>query len=196
MSDTDTIAQINDFVRRFGEERNLDLAPLDDAGVTRIQRGSALISIHAVTEQGVLLLLSKVMDAPDSGGEALFRRLLELSFLATGDAGFAINKKTGEIYLRALRRLEGMDYDEFEDSGPHRGHRRRRVGRPAPPRLRRLGRALRRAGAARRSGRPALRMSREPAVEQRLRARPAGVDGEPARGVAGHLDLDAQVVAG
>jgi len=111
----DAIAQINDFVHRFGEERNLDLAPLDDAGVTRIQRGSALISIHAVAEQGVLLLLSKVMDAPESGGEALFRRLLELSFLATGDAAFAINKKTGEVYLRALRRLEGMNYDEFED---------------------------------------------------------------------------------
>jgi len=115
MSDNDPIAQVNDFVRRFGEERNLDLAPLDDAGATRIQRGSALMSIHAVPEQGVLLLLCKVMDAPESGGEALYRRLLELSFLATGDAAFAINKKTGEVYLRALRRLEGMDYDEFED---------------------------------------------------------------------------------
>jgi hypothetical protein len=108
-------ARVDEFLTRFGKERNLSLEPLDDEGVARIQRGSAVVSIHVVSEQGVLLLLSKVMDLPDTRREELYRRLLELSFLATGDAAFAINKQTDEVYLRCLRRLEGLDYDEFED---------------------------------------------------------------------------------
>lgn len=119
MPDTATpeslLALINDYVKRFGAERNLDLAPLDDSGVTRIQRGSAVVSIHAVAEQGVLLLLSKVMDVPAGDREPLYRRLLELSFTATGDAAFSINKNSDEVYLRCLRSLEGLSYDEFED---------------------------------------------------------------------------------
>lgn len=108
-------ARIDELLARFGKERDLDLAPLDDHGVGRIQRGSAVVSIHVVSEQGVLLLLSKVMAVPEARREELYRRLLELSFLATGDAAFAINKQTNEIYLRCLRRLEGLDYEEFED---------------------------------------------------------------------------------
>ena len=119
MPDTESreqiLATINEYVQKFGAERDLDLAPLDDDGVTRIQRGSAVVSIHAVPEQGVLLLLSKVMDVPADNREGLYRRLLELSFLATGDAAFSINKKSDEVYLRCLRNLEGLSYDEFED---------------------------------------------------------------------------------
>lgn len=114
-SAADDRARIDQFLTRFGTERDLDLAPLDEQGVARIQRGSALVSIHVVSEQGVLLLLSKVMPIPDDRREELYRRLLELSFLATGDAAFAINKQTNEVYLRCLRRLEGLDYEEFED---------------------------------------------------------------------------------
>jgi len=108
-------ARIDEYLQRFGRDRNLSLDPLSSDGVGHVQRGSAVIAIHVLPEQGVLLLLSRVMPAPAEGGEALFRRLLELSFMATGDAAFAINKKTGEIYLRCLRRLDGLDYDEFED---------------------------------------------------------------------------------
>lgn len=108
-------AVIDGFIQRFGRERNLDLPALSEDGTAQLQRGSAVISIHVVTEQGVLLLLSRVMPVPEGNREELFRRLLELSFLATGDAAFAINNKTDEIFLRCLRRLEGLDYDEFED---------------------------------------------------------------------------------
>ncbi|HUH03131.1 MAG TPA: YbjN domain-containing protein [Kofleriaceae bacterium] len=114
-SAADDRARIDQFLARFGAERDLDLAPLDDDGVARIQRGSAQVSIHVVAEQGVLLLLSRVMPVPEDRREELYRRLLELSFVATGDAAFAINKQTNEIYLRCLRRLEGLDYEEFED---------------------------------------------------------------------------------
>ena len=119
MPDASTAAdhrvRIDEFIARFGHERNLELAPLSDDGISQVQRGSAIVSIHVVPEQGVLLLLSRVMQAPESGGESMFRRLLELSFVATGDAAFAINPKTNEVFLRCLRTLDGLDYEEFED---------------------------------------------------------------------------------
>ncbi len=108
-------ARINQYLERFGKERNLALEPLSETGVSQVQRGSAVVSIHVLPSQGVLLLLSRVMEVPAEKREPLYRRLLELSFLATGDAAFAINKNTDEVFLRCLRRLEGLDYEEFED---------------------------------------------------------------------------------
>jgi len=107
--------QINGFISKFGDERDLQLEPLNEQGLTRVQRGSAIVWIQCVPEQGVLLLLSKVLKVPDDKREQLYRQLLELSFLATGDAAFAIDKSTDMVYLRALRQLDGLDYDEFED---------------------------------------------------------------------------------
>jgi hypothetical protein len=52
---------------------------------------------------------------PERDPCGLYRRLLELSLLSTSDAAFAIDKKTDLVYLRILRRLEGLDYDEFDD---------------------------------------------------------------------------------
>jgi hypothetical protein len=92
-------ARINEYIQR----------------IAHVQRGSAVVSIHVVAAQGVLLLLSKVMAVPETNREELYRRLLELSFLATGDGAFAINKQSDEVFLRCLRRLEGLDYEEFED---------------------------------------------------------------------------------
>ena len=108
-------AHVNELLQRFGRERDIALEPLSSDGVGHVQRGSAVISIHVLPEQGVLLLLAPLMKVPTGNREALFRRLLELSFMATGDAAFAINRKTDEIFLRCLRRLEGLDYEEFED---------------------------------------------------------------------------------
>jgi len=113
MSD-DHLARINEYLDRFARERNLSLPPLGPDGVGHVQRGSAVVSIHVMVDRGVLLLLSRVMPAP-SGGEALWRRLLEASFLATGDAAFAVHPKTGDVYLRILRSLDHLQYDEFED---------------------------------------------------------------------------------
>ena len=117
MSDASSqhFARINEYLERFGKERNLALEPLSETGVAQVQRGSAVVSIHVLPHQGVLLLLSRVMAVPARQREALYRRLLELSFLATGDAAFAIDKNSDEVFLRCLRRLEGLDYDEFED---------------------------------------------------------------------------------
>jgi hypothetical protein len=106
---------IDAFIRRFGEERDLALEPLNDMGYTQIARGSATVRINVLEEHGVLMLIVPIMRVPERNVEAFYRRLLELSFLATSDAAFAIDKKTDMVYLRALRRLEGLDYDEFED---------------------------------------------------------------------------------
>ena len=108
-------AQIDQFIQRFGKERDLALDPLNEHGYAEIGRGSAVVRINVVEEHGVLLMIAPIMRVPERNAEAFYRRLLELSFLATSDAAFAIDKKTDMAYLRALRRLEGMDYEEFED---------------------------------------------------------------------------------
>lgn len=107
--------RINEFIQRFGKERDLELDSLNDQGYTQIARGSATVRINVIDEHGVLLMISPVMRVPERNTEAFYRRLLELSFLATSDAAFAVDKKTDMVYLRILRRLEGIDYEEFED---------------------------------------------------------------------------------
>jgi hypothetical protein len=112
--DEDPKARVAAFLRRFGVERNLTLPPLSEEGVGSIQRGSAVVTIHVLPEKDVLLVLSKVADAPDLDA-AKAKRLLSASFLETGDAAFALHPQTGDLYLRIFRGLEGLDYEEFED---------------------------------------------------------------------------------
>lgn len=110
----DPKSRVAAFLERFGKDRNLLLAPLSDDGVGSIQRGSAVVTIHVLSEQGVLLLLAKVATAP-ALDEAHARRLLTASFVQTGDAAFALHPQTGDLYLRILRGLDGLDYEEFEE---------------------------------------------------------------------------------
>jgi hypothetical protein len=107
--------RVNEFIRRFGEERGLLLDALNEQGTSQVARGSATVQINVLEDHGVLLLVAPIMRVPEKDTEAFYRRLLELSFLATSDAAFAIDKKTEMAYLRSLRRLEGMDYEEFDD---------------------------------------------------------------------------------
>ena len=113
MSD-DALATIGGYLERFAKERNLSLPPLSAEGTSQVQRGSAVVQIRVLAERDILLLLARVAEAPPPS-EALYRRLLEASFLATGDAAFAIHDKTGDVYLRVLRSLDMLDYEEFED---------------------------------------------------------------------------------
>jgi hypothetical protein len=107
-------ARIAEFLDTFGRERNLTLPPLDEQGVGMIQRGSAVVTIHVLLDKNMLLLLSRIAKQP-ALDEAKAKRLLGLSFLETGDAAFALHPQTGDLYLRILRGLDGLDYDEFED---------------------------------------------------------------------------------
>ena len=105
---------VNDYIRRFGSAVGVDLDPLDEDGYTDVRRGSATVGINVLHEHGILLFLSRIMDVPrekeNQAREAFYRRLLELNFLVTSDAAFAIDKDKDAVYLRALRRLSGLDY--------------------------------------------------------------------------------------
>lgn len=107
--------RIDEFLARFAADRGVTLPPLSHEGWTQIARGSATVRINVFEEHGVLLLIAPIMKVPEQNREAFYRRLLELSFLATSDAAFAIDKASDTVYLRSLRRLEGIEYEEFDD---------------------------------------------------------------------------------
>lgn len=118
----DATSMVNAYLARFAERAGLkgeDGAPLvpllDETGYASLQRGSATIGVNVLEEQGVLMVFSPVMQVPLAGREAFYRKLLELSFVETSDAAFAINKAQDEVVVRNLRRLSGLDYEELED---------------------------------------------------------------------------------
>jgi hypothetical protein len=107
-------ARVAEFLDRFGRDRNLTLPKMSDDGVGSIQRGSAIVTIHVLADRGVLLLLARVAKAPELDLPRA-KSLLTASFVETGDAAFALHPQTGDVYLRILRGLDGLDYEEFED---------------------------------------------------------------------------------
>ncbi|HEY4179332.1 MAG TPA: type III secretion system chaperone [Kofleriaceae bacterium] len=113
--DVDHKARVAEFLARFGRERNIDLPPLGDDGVGSVRRGSAVVTIHVLAEKSVLLLLAKVASAPELDATKA-KRLLTASFVETGDAAFALHPQSGDLYLRILRGLDNLDYEEFEDT--------------------------------------------------------------------------------
>lgn len=112
---SDAFAMVNAYLTRFEERAGLPLTPLDEHGYTQMRKGSATIGVNVLDDHGVLLLIAPVMPVPKVGREAFYRRILELSFLTTADAAFAIDSAKDEVFVRALRRLSGLDYEEFED---------------------------------------------------------------------------------
>jgi hypothetical protein len=106
---------INAYIERFASRAGVQLAPLDASGYTQVRKGSASVGINVLDDHGVLLMLAPVMPVPLTKREAFYRRLLELSFLTTSDAAFAIDQQKDEVFARSLRRLSGLDYEEFED---------------------------------------------------------------------------------
>jgi hypothetical protein len=114
MSD-DALTKVGQYLERFAAERDLALPPLGPDGVMRIQRGSAVVSVHVLVDQGVILFLARVADRPADDDAERLRQLLTASFTATGDAAFALHPESGDVYLRILRALDGLDYEELED---------------------------------------------------------------------------------
>ena len=111
----DARSMVNAYLARFSERAGTALEPLDESGYTQVRKGSASVGVNVLDDHGVLLFLAPVMAVPLTGKETFYRRLLEQSFLATSDAAFAIDAQKDEIFVRALRRLSGLDYEEFED---------------------------------------------------------------------------------
>jgi hypothetical protein len=109
-------AMVNAYLERFSERTGPPAVPaLDESGFTQVRKGSACVGVNVLDDHGVLLLLAPVMPVPLTGRESFYRRLLDLSFLQTSDAAFAIDGQKDEVFVRALRRLSGLDYEEFED---------------------------------------------------------------------------------
>jgi hypothetical protein len=109
---------VDAYIARYAETAGVEVPRLDGTGYTQVKRGSAHIGINVLEENGVLMLLAPIMEVPtpESGRrERFYRKLLELSFLATNDAAFAIDGDKDLVYVRALRRLSALDYEEFED---------------------------------------------------------------------------------
>jgi len=111
----DARTMVNAYIVRFGERAGSKLDPLDGSGYTLIRKGSASVGINVLEDHGVLLFVAPVMPVPATGRETFYRKLLELSFLTTSDCAFAIDSQRDEVVARALRRLSGLDYEEFED---------------------------------------------------------------------------------
>src|SRR5262249_20226208 len=111
----DACAMVNAYLARLSERSRIPVNALDENGYTQMRKGSASIGVNVLDDHGVLLLIAPVMPVPKASREALYRRLLELSFLTTADASFAIDAAKDEVFVRALRRLSGLDYEEFED---------------------------------------------------------------------------------
>lgn len=111
----DPIAMVNRYLARFGETVSAKLDPLDDNGYTDVHYGSLVIGINAVVEHGVLLILARMGRVPEINKQRLYRKLLELNFLATGACSFAIDDERDAVYLRAMRPLAGLDYVDFAD---------------------------------------------------------------------------------
>ena len=111
----DARTMVNAYLSRFGARSAMPIEPLDESGYTRVRKGSASVGVNVLDDHGVLLFLAPVMAVPATGREAFYRRLLELSFLTTSDAAFSIDSQKDEVFVRALRRLSGLDYEEFED---------------------------------------------------------------------------------
>jgi hypothetical protein len=106
---------VNAYLARYAGRAKMEVVALDDSGYVELRSGSAMVSVSVMEDVGVLILLAPIMKVPKANREALYRRLLETSFLLTSDAAFAIDSQKDEITVRALRRLSGLDYEEFED---------------------------------------------------------------------------------
>jgi hypothetical protein len=118
----DATAMINAYLAKYAQraaQKNptgAGIVPqLDETGYAQAHRGSATIGVNVLEEQGVLMIFAPVMPVPVTGREAFYRRLLELSFVSTSDAAFAVNAAQDEVVVRCLRRLSALDYEEFED---------------------------------------------------------------------------------
>lgn len=118
----DAATMVNAYLSHFASRASLKddqgrpyVPRLDESGYAQVPRGSAIIGVNVLEAQGVLMMFSPIMPVPMAGREAFYRKLLELSFLTTADAAFAVNAAQDEVVVRALRRLSALDYEEFED---------------------------------------------------------------------------------
>lgn len=117
----DATSMVNAYLRRYvakfppSSSADDEVTSLDDGGYAQLQRGTVVIGINVLERQGVLMIFAPIMAVPALGREMFYRQLLELSFVRTSDAAFAIDAARDEVVVRCLRRLSALDFEEFED---------------------------------------------------------------------------------
>jgi hypothetical protein len=112
---SDAATMVNAYLTRYAATTGGKAEQLDNSGYAQLQHGQAVVGVNVLEDRGVLMIFAPVMPVPLTGVAALYRRLLELSFVATSDAAFAIDRTRDEVVVRVLRRLSALDYEEFED---------------------------------------------------------------------------------
>ena len=132
------VKRVAEYIQRFSELIGVPIAPLDKDGFTQVARGSATVGINVVEQKGFILFLAPIMDVPARSREELYRRLLELNYLATEDGAFAVDRESGrDLSARAaLARVARLR--RVRRHARYRRPRRRRVGRQAQGSVRRL----------------------------------------------------------
>jgi hypothetical protein len=113
MGDRGELERIDGYLQRFARMVGADVRPLDADGATRIQRGSATVGVNVLADKGFVLLLAPMLEAPTRNREELFVALLEANYLRTEEAAFAVDRATGRVYLRALRALSTLGFEEL-----------------------------------------------------------------------------------
>ena len=109
----DARERVNAFLERFARAVSADLDGLDEGGFTEVRYGEVVVGINVHADHGILVFLVRMGELPEQPDPALLRGLLELNFLATGVCAFAIDDQRNRLYLRTMRPLEGLSYDEF-----------------------------------------------------------------------------------
>src|SRR5258708_33511013 len=97
------VQRVADYIQRFAELIGVPIDPLDKDGYTQVARGSATVGINVVEQKGFILFLAPIMEVPARSREELYRRLLELHYLATEDGALAVDPQSGRDYPRGFR---------------------------------------------------------------------------------------------
>ena len=113
------LEMVNDYIGRFSkavseaQRQPVRFPPLDQDGYTAVVRGEVTVGVNVLESHGILLFLSRIMDVPERDEKTFYRKLLELNYLVTSDAAFAVDKDANAVYLRGRRRRSGLDYEEL-----------------------------------------------------------------------------------
>ena len=106
---------VNRYLARFAELAKLPTVELDSAGHADLQARIGGGGHQRARAPRCADDFRTGDGCSDHRPRGFYRTLLDMSFVATQDAAFAIDGPRDKVVLRALRRLSALDYEEFED---------------------------------------------------------------------------------
>jgi hypothetical protein len=105
---------IHEYLERWAGESGKTAASLQVDGGWEFVAGSAIVRIEHDLSENTISIESLLMSIPDAAERrlALFAKLLELNYRATGEARFAVHR--GQVTISFTRPTLGLDYLEFQ----------------------------------------------------------------------------------